>query len=143
MRSRRRRVGSVIVLVLALTLAACGGDDEADGPTEPIGSVVATTSGWMISHDGRAYRPGIELLVRLVNETENEVTTDIFLAPEGDDAIELHSRGVDAVLSETLAAGEERVVSVTFPTAGRYVAWGRPDPALPLPVFSGFTIAEG
>lgn len=130
----RKHLLRLVAVVAASLLAssACGGDGGDDGgggaPAEPVAWVDADEDGFGVGTTGHQYLTDTPLPVRLTNERDDEVTVELFLVTPEYEGLGPPPEGAESVLTETVPAGEEVVVDVTFPTAGDYAAFVSPEP---------------
>jgi hypothetical protein len=115
----------LLAVVLVLGLVACGDDDasstetltgEADGP---VIRITIDDPGWSVATPG--VDPGAgDIPVQLVNERDAEVEVRVFPAPEGYEPGDAIPDGVDPVIEQTLAAGDDVQITASVDEPGDY-----------------------
>ena len=139
----------LLALVLVLGLVACGDDDasstetltgEADGP---VVRITVDDPGWSVATPG--VDPGTgDIPVQLLNERDAEVEVSVFLAPEGYEPGDAVPDGVDPVVEETLAAGDDVQVTASVDEPGDYAVLVEPlTVGGAQRIGQGFTVTDG
>lgn len=137
------------VALLVTGLAACGNDStstpetltgERDGPMIQI---TVDDLGWAVATSGFLPNPG-DVEVQLINERDDAVELAVFPTPAGYEAGEPVPDGVDIVHEQTLGAGTDEQVTMTFEEGGEYsILVDPPTTGGASRIGSGITIADG
>jgi hypothetical protein len=137
-----------VALLATIGLAACG-DDSSTPETltgeggGPMVQITVDDLGWSVATSGFLPNPG-DVEVQLVNERDDAVELAVFPTPDGYEIGDPVPAGVDVTHEQTLAAGSDEQVTMTFDEGGDYsVLVDPPSTGGAQRLGGGITIAEG